>query len=182
MAELNTSTADTRRAGVRRSIKLSTRVDLTPMVDLGFLLITFFIFTTTMSAPKVLPLIMPADGPGSKAAESATLTIMPLAGDRIFYYHGQLDDALQNGRFGYTGYNVNNGIGEVIRQKQATMQHIRPGYQKEFILIVKPAYTSSYRNVVNLLDEVLINAIPRYVLTDISIEEKAILAMKNIEL
>ncbi|MFT3826277.1 MAG: biopolymer transporter ExbD [Chitinophagaceae bacterium] len=182
MAEINSAAADNRKAGVRRSKKLSTRIDLTPMVDLGFLLITFFIFTTTMSEPKALQLIMPADGPGSESGESATLTIIPTVNNRVFYYHGQLENALQKGQFGYTGYSFSDGVGDIIRQKQKAMNRVRPGYQKELTLIIKPAYASSYQNVVSMLDEVLINAVPRYVLTDITKEETVTFEKKNIQL
>ena len=80
--------------GVKKAKKLSTRVDMTPMVDLGFLLITFFIFTTTMSSPKALNLNMPKDTKNeeelNKAKESGALTIMLGKNNGVYYYEGQL--------------------------------------------------------------------------------------------
>src|SRR5436309_7385816 len=98
MAEINTPNAAGGKAGARRSKKLSTRVDLTPMVDLGFLLITFFIFTTTMSTPKATTLVMPKDSKDStEAAVSTALTLLPSNNNQVFYYNGELSDALQKG-------------------------------------------------------------------------------------
>src|SRR5215470_11394573 len=80
--------------GVKKAKRLSTRVDMTPMVDLGFLLITFFIFTTTMSSPKALNLNMPKDTKKeeelNKAKESGALTIMLGKDNAVYFYEGQL--------------------------------------------------------------------------------------------
>src|SRR5690348_11028072 len=97
MAELDTSGGGHKKGpGVKKSKKLSTRVDLTPMVDLGFLLITFFIFTTTMSQPTALKLILPKDTDDAHkmlAKVSAVITLLPGKSDQIYYYEG--DDPTQ---------------------------------------------------------------------------------------
>src|SRR2546423_9804232 len=97
MAQMDVASGDSghkKGRGVKKAKKLSTRVDMTPMVDLGFLLITFFIFTTTMSTPNTMRLIMPKDEKNPKdqteVKESGALTIMLGKGDQVYYYMGQI--------------------------------------------------------------------------------------------
>lgn len=180
MAEINTGGGGGHQhKGVRRSKKLSTKVDLTPMVDLGFLLITFFMLTSVWAKPKALDVDMPANGPESKIGENATLTVFPISGDKAFYYHGSLSNALINKQYGTTGFSLTGGIGDIIRQKQRLMDKSYKGGKKEMMVIIKPSTTASYKSIVDMLDEMLINGVGRYALTDITADEKTILNANN---
>lgn len=176
MAEINVPAAGGNKAGVRRSKKLSTRVDLTPMVDLGFLLITFFIFTTSMSSPKTMKLVMPKDSKGNEMpiGQSTALTAIPINEGKIFYYHGELTRALETNAYGITNYSMIDGFGQIIRNKQAALDQMAPGKRKDLMLMIKPAPESNYQNLVNVLDEVLINEVKHYAIMDITPEEKEI--------
>jgi biopolymer transport protein ExbD len=182
MAEINVPAASGTKPGVRRSKKHSTRVDLTPMVDLGFLLITFFIFTTSMSSPKAMKLNMPKDAIDDSAtlvAQSTALTVIPLDENKIFYYHGDLEGALKSNTWGFTNYSVSDGLGQIIRAKQAVLEQLKPGKSNDLVVMVKPAPESNYQNVVNVLDEFLINQVTRYAIMDITPEEKEIAYAKS---
>jgi biopolymer transport protein ExbD len=180
MAEINLPAARGNKPGVRRSKKQSTRVDLTPMVDLGFLLITFFIFTTTMTTPRVTDLVMPKDSPdSSNVGLSNALTVIPLEEDRIFYYHGELSDALKTNTYGVTNYSVSEGLGQIVRYKQAALDKKKPGDRKELVLMIKPMPESNYQNLVNVLDEVMINDVKHYAVMDLTPGEKEAAVSKS---
>lgn len=167
--------------GLRRSKKLSTKIDLTPMVDLGFLLITFFIFTTSMTEPKAMQLFLPAGVEKTTDwGKSAILTIIPIANDKVFYYHGELREAVIKKQLGVSNFAFNNGIGDIIRIKQKALD-INPKYKRnDLMLIIKPSAVASYQNITDALDEVLINGLKHYTLIDIEKEE--ITELKNLGL
>jgi hypothetical protein len=181
MAELVTQGGPSRRRGGRRGKKMSTRVDLTPMVDLGFLLITFFILTTTWSKPHVTLLNMPAKGDSTQLGKNAAMTVVPLAENSVFYYQGTLEDALKEGSYGLTGYSMNGGIGDIIRQKQGAMDRTYKGGRKELMLLIKPSPEASYKNIVALLDETLINQVKKYAMVDITDGERAMITSRAME-
>lgn len=175
MAEMDTSGGGGHKKGpgVKKGKKLSTRVDLTPMVDLGFLLITFFIFTTTMSQPTAMRLILPKDTEKpeeqNKIKESAALTVILGNNNVIYYYEGTL---LPDGsNFKSTNYKEIRGI--IIDKKKRTNP-------EDFMVLIKPTDQSTYRNTVDLLDEMTINEVKRYATLDLfDIEKQLITATEG---
>src|SRR5690606_12079131 len=119
-------------------------VDLTPMVDLGFILITFFIYTTTLGQSTALELNTPTDtGEGTSFIDTSTLTIIPVANHKFVYYHGILDspDDLVTTSL--------ETIRSVIMQKQNDLRHLPATYSKQarkLHVIIKPADNSSYED------------------------------------
>jgi biopolymer transport protein ExbD len=160
MADWNIPTGrrNKKKSGVKKSKKLSTRVDLTPMVDLGFLLITFFIFTTTWRQPKSIHWILPKSSIHPiEQKESAVITLLPSENDQLFYYEGMDLSHLQKTSF----YDLR----KIIRSKQ-----IRTN-PEDFMVLLKPTPFCSFKNTIALFDEMAINQVRRYVLADLSPEE-----------
>jgi biopolymer transport protein ExbD len=153
--------------GVKKAKKLSTRVDMTPMVDLGFLLITFFIFTSTMSSPAAMRLNMPKDTDKpeeqNKAKESGALTIMLGKGDQVYYYEGQL--APDGSNFKSTGF---KGVRDVILDKKKRTP------EDDLVIVIKPNDDATYKNTVDILDEMTIADIKRFALVDITPQENEV--------
>jgi len=142
---------------VKRRKKLSTRVDLTPMVDLGFLLITFFIFVSAISLPRAMRLFLPKDSPirdFHQVSNSGVLTILLGKNNQLYYY--ERDDP---GRAERADYKSIRDI--ILRKKRST----DPG---RFEIILKPSPEASYKNTVDALDEMTIDAVKHYTLVDIT--------------
>jgi biopolymer transport protein ExbD len=185
MAELDTSGGGHKKGpGVKKGKKLSTRVDLTPMVDLGFLLITFFIFTTTMSQPTAMKLNLPDDkvepDKQNKIKESGALTIMMGADNHIYYYEGQLKSDGSN--FKSASYNGENSIRDVIMEKKKYVRSIATDPQDpehDLVVVIKPSQFCTYKNVIDILDEMSINLVKKYALVDIFDAEEQLVKISD---
>jgi biopolymer transport protein ExbD len=175
MSEINIADPSRPKAGMKRAKRVNLKIDMTPMVDLGFLLISFFIFTTEVSKPRVARLYMPKDGDTTKIPASKSLTILLGDHDHIFYYEGDMNEAIANNYVFQTSYHEINGLGDIIRQKQneLTKSNIM---KKDLVVLIKPGPTSSYKNVINALVEMLINGVTRYMIVDPEKEEKSYLS------
>lgn len=198
MSSIDTSGGDSghkKGPGVKKAKKLSTRVDMTPMVDLGFLLITFFIFTTTMTTPTTLDLNMPKDIKDPKdqteAKESGVLTIMLGKGDQVYYYEGKLEVSEGKNNFQSTTFiGIRNEI--IKKRNEVISRHVHdetcpktqqrakgkgdPDWEKacadrDFIVIIKPDDDATYKNTVDILDEMTINQVRTYAMVKILKEE-----------
>lgn len=132
------------------------QMDLTPMVDLGFLLITFFILSTTLSKPKSTDLLVPKDSDiKTILKESAVLKIMPVRNDIIDYFEGRNNVNVKIKHCSYAEFRA------VIQQKQNEVAD-KLGDKDKTVIIIDPGPESSYKNFVDILDEIQINDIRHY--------------------
>ena len=163
MAEISSAHGAQGRPGAGKSKKLSTRIDLTPMVDLGFLLIAFFMITTTLAMPKTMEINMPwkdgDDTPESAWRSSLSLTLLPANGHSVYYYSGVDNGANYNAAY----FTPQHGIRAVINAKKHTVDSLkRAGIIKPSLqvsILIKPDTGSTYSDLVNVLDEMTINGV-----------------------
>ena len=155
--------------------KKSTRVDLTPMVDLGFLLLTFFVFTTALSKPMAMNVDMPYDKLPitDDVCESCVLTVILVKDNRIKYYEGAIE---KNPPIKETGFAANE-IRTVLMNKKEAVKKLR-GNNDQFILIIKASAESNFKNFVDITDEVTICQVKRYYIDELSEADKKILQKK----
>lgn len=146
--------------------KVSTRVDMTPMVDLAFLLVTFFMLTTTFNKPQTMELNMPdkSDKPEDKQkiAESRTTTLVLAENDKVYYYSG-----IENPQVNLTNFSE-TGLRKVLLQKVKTI--------KDPIVVIKAKKEAKYKNVVDVIDEMAITGVKIYALVKITPEDLELVA------
>ncbi|MEN9296879.1 MAG: hypothetical protein RJB25_1301 [Bacteroidota bacterium] len=166
MAEIDSSGGG-KKGGKKRSKKMSTKIDMTPMVDLGFLLITFFMLTTTLAKPVTMQLNMP-DKTDTKETSpvklSETLTVCPDE-SKVYYYQGIPTEA--GTVMQVTNYSE-TGIRKVIADLKAKVGN-------NFTIVIKPTKKAKYRNMIDMLDECAITNNKRYALLEIDPDTEALI-------
>jgi biopolymer transport protein ExbD len=178
MAELDTSGGGKHKGGKIRSKKASTRVDLTAMVDLAFLLITFFMLTTTLSKKKAMDLAMPDNSVKTSqlpVAATRSMTILLGSHNKLEWYMGEA------GKSAPTVDNYGkNGLRKALidNEKQVEATHAAP--DNFMIVLIKPSAKSTYENLVNALDELNITNVQSKAIVKITPMEVADLQKNNI--
>lgn len=171
MAEMQTSDSGSHKKGSKkvRTKKMSTRVDLTAMVDLGFLLITFFMLATTMNKPKTMEVNKPAKEE-EKVKEppikmSKTATLMLGARNKIYAYVSPDEiDAGTEITMDSIDYSP-TGLRKFIQRRQKEVKE-QWGNQDDLFIMIKPLPSSNVKNIVDVLDEMTINDVKRYAILE----------------
>lgn len=202
MAEIDTGSGGGKGEGKVRAKKMAVHIDFTPMVDLGFLLITFFMLTTTMNKPQVMEINMPLkeDVPPeerTKFKESQTMTIILGEKNKVYYYFGITNPIVDSTDFSDNGIrkvllkenNKRNPAADSIaiykkmlddriltREEYKKNASRIKSYKDALIVVIKADDKSKYKNFVDILDEMSICNIGRFAIVDITDQDKQLLA------
>jgi biopolymer transport protein ExbD len=153
-----------KKDGKVRAKKQSTKIDMTPMVDLAFLLLTFFILTTTFNKPKTMEVNMPdkVDNPDQQTRiNERDILNLVLAEDNKIYWWVGLEPPVNE-----TNYSANGVRRVVLEQLQAN---------PKMMVLIKPKDKSRYENMVTILDEMDITDTKRYAIVEYSPDDEAII-------
>ncbi len=166
MAEITNQTSQNKNKRTQCN-KKSTRVDLTPMVDLGFILITFFIFTAALTDAKAMNLVLPNDKEidvTDAVCESCALTFILASNNQLFYYEGKEEKALYK-----TSDYSSTGIRKLIVEKRKRVMN-KIG-KDNMVLIIKPMGHSNFKNLIDVVDECSISVVKRFYIDELTESE-----------
>ncbi|MDR1022222.1 MAG: biopolymer transporter ExbD [Prevotellaceae bacterium] len=199
MAEINTGGGG-HSAKKGQPKKLNLRVDFTPMVDMNMLLLTFFMFCTSLSKPQIMDLVLPVkdeqiinDDEKNKVKDSKAITLLLGKDDKVYYYFGKVDNtkyqdynSLQEADYSPDGLRaiLLERNADAVRQmlelkRQKLRKEINEADFKEQsakikddpdgqVVVIKPTDESTYRNLVDVLDEMQICSIGKYAIVEMS--------------
>ncbi|MDF7814317.1 biopolymer transporter ExbD [Hymenobacter sp. YC55] len=170
MAEIQSSAPAGRGTKPRRK-KMSTRIDMTPMVDLAFLLLTFFILTASFNKPTVMELAMPdKKGPSSDISASRALTLILGKNGQVHYFFG-LNTKAEPATLHTTTFS-SEGLRRVLLERQRQLPAPT--------VLIKAGQDAKYRDLVDVLDEMTITDQQKYALVDLSADDKKLLEKNSL--
>ncbi len=169
MADIDISKNNKGKSSIRMSLHFrSTKFDLTPMVDLGFLLITFFVFTTSISQPTAMNLIEPKNGIAMPVKESGVMTFILGKEHQLYYYYGMLSTLPSVDQI--KRINFKDARFLISKKKKETAAD-------ELMYIIKSDGNSTFGDNIDIVDEMTICNVPsgHYSEIDITNDEKALI-------
>lgn len=162
------------------------RVDLTAMVDMNFLLLTFFILSTTLSKPKAMEIVMPYTDnemdvdEQNKVKKDVALTILLSKDNRVYYYEGIGDDENDSPQTILSSFNDRGGIRDAIIEKKKKVESLIANgtlrASDHATVLIKADTNSTTADLINILDEMTINAITTYAVMDITEQDQVFIA------
>jgi len=204
MADVSQDSGSHKKGGKKRSKKLPTRIDFTPMVDLGFLLITFFMLATSLIKPQTMEISMPSDKKVEEedktvAKASQAVTLILGKNDKVFYYFGKTEGAqVIETNYSTEGlrkilleknYDVAKQV-EDLKAEKAKTKMADEVFQKRLaelkanknapVVRIMATDDANYKNLVDALDEMNICSISRYAIVDIDEPDLLLIKDKNI--
>jgi biopolymer transport protein ExbD len=195
MADVQTNDQDSGKGGKHKKVrakKQSTHIDMTPMVDLAFLLLTFFMMTTTFGKPKTMEINMPVKPEDETKTEvNNAVTILLTGDDKIYWYFGELKPET---KLELTNYS-NDGLRKLFLDKNkfaverikqlrtesatnnmadSTLKRLEvgaKGAKQALMVLVKADDKAKYKNIVDVLDELNITMVGKYAIVDLAQQE-----------
>jgi biopolymer transport protein ExbD len=172
MAEVDTGSGGGKGKHKKKGTKkVSTKIDMTPMVDLAFLLITFFMLTTTFNKPQTMEVNYPDKTEDKtveqKIAEGRTCVLMPDENDKIYYFFGENSKDVQVTDFSEKGLRA-----MLIKRRREVIA--KYGEDKGPIYVVKSTSKAKYKNLVDLIDEFFITQSTQFAIVKITPEDQAV--------
>lgn len=174
MAELNQNNSAVQSKKYRVK-KIAPKVDLTAMVDLAFLLITFFMLTTSLNKPQSLDVAVPDKNTDqTQDMDERRIVSMVLGKGEVVWYHGAFENPLKSPQHVHV---EGQEVRMLLQAMQTNIQKLTNG--KDMIVLIKPSSDARTKDIINALDEMKISNTKRYVLSKISPQEEQLLLAKN---
>jgi biopolymer transport protein ExbD len=168
----NAQAINCKKRGINLVKRHSLKTDMTPLVDLGFLLISFFVIVAELTKPSITPLYMPRDGGvPTPVGESTALTVLLGKNNTVYYYEGDWNKISHDG-IKKTDFSM-TGLSKVITEKQLKLDMTlkNKGGRDAMMLIIKAGSHAIYKDLVKVLDEAIIHMVKRYALVKSAPEE-----------
>lgn len=176
--------------------KINLRVDFTPMVDMNMLLITFFMFCTTLSKPQTMDIVMPTkdkdltEEDKNQVKASKAITVILGENDKIYYYEGEPDykdfNTLKATNYSPEGFRTlllqrnADAVAKIreLRIDKAKKKITEDEFKEQTseiknakdgqVVVIKPTNGASYKNLVDVLDEMQICSIGKYAIVEMA--------------